>query len=64
MVNLGNSNVVLKISSGLEAWVSDQHNPPTSEKRSRFVIKKYPSESKKSIFTSLLWQKNCWILKI
>jgi hypothetical protein len=31
MVNLGNSIVFLTITSGLEAWVCDQHNPPTSE---------------------------------
>jgi hypothetical protein len=36
MVNLGDSNAFLTITSGLEAWVCDQYNSPTSEKRSRF----------------------------
>jgi hypothetical protein len=38
MVNLGHSNVYifLTITSGLEAWVCDQHNPPTTEKRFDF----------------------------
>jgi hypothetical protein len=31
MVNLGKSNVFLTITSGLEAWVCDERNPPMSE---------------------------------
>jgi hypothetical protein len=64
MVHLDNSNVFLTITSGLEAWVCDQHNSPTSEtskvNKADFELK-YPQ---KCNFTRLLWQNNSWMLQI
>jgi hypothetical protein len=40
MVNLVNSNVFLTITSGLEAWVCDQQNPPMSNNEADFELKK------------------------
>jgi hypothetical protein len=66
VVNLGNSNVFLTITSGLEAWVIHLRVKQARYKNEAdFELKKNPSISICVILPAYYGkQKNCWILPI